>query len=154
VRPAISKASRCCFATAGHADLAVRSKIQLPRRSYVSNAPLPANPPLAFPPGAFAKLLLRSLGIEVASHVVRVAVSSLTATPRGTKSRTRERGRSRSSPVVDPVRKRYERRSGCPSKAGDTVNGIFEVVAHAFRPASAPTPIGMSASTASLPGRS
>ena len=37
-----------------------------------SNAPRRANPPARVAAGAFAKLLLRDLGIEIGSHVIRV----------------------------------------------------------------------------------
>ena len=36
------------------------------------SAPRRASRPRAWPAGAFAKLMLRELGIEVASHVIRV----------------------------------------------------------------------------------
>ena len=56
----------------GHADLAGALKFNFPDARYVLERASARESAARVAAGAFAKLLLRSLGIEVASHVVRV----------------------------------------------------------------------------------
>jgi len=55
--------------------------------------------------------------------------------------------------VDEPTEARMKEEVEEAARTGDTVGGVFEVVATAFPPAWALTPTGMSASTASSPRR-
>src|SRR6202522_3579103 len=65
----------------GHADLAGSLKYNFPDARYVLERASARESAARVAAGAFAKLLLRSLGIEVASHVVRVGQVEIDADP-------------------------------------------------------------------------
>ena len=119
----------------GHADLAGALKYNFPEARYVLERASARESAARVSVGAIAKLLLRDLGIEVLSHVVAVgaiqldtrvdwqAIQALAgqeeillncADP-GTEARMKEQ--------VDQV-----------LRTGDSVGGIFEVVAHSVPP--------------------
>jgi chorismate synthase len=56
----------------GHADLAGALKYNFPDARYVLERASARESTARVAAGAFAKLMLRTLGIEVASHVIRV----------------------------------------------------------------------------------
>jgi chorismate synthase len=81
--------------------------------------------------GAFAKLLLRELGTEIASHTIRVGHFALERTA------TWEEIRAVSADLESPLRcvdaklqEKMKAEVDAALKAGNTVGGIFEVVAH------------------------
>ena len=65
----------------GHADLAGALKFNFPDARYVLERASARESAARVAAGAFAKLLLRNLGIEVASHVVRVGSVELDRDP-------------------------------------------------------------------------
>src|SRR3954452_9723317 len=61
----------------GHADLAGALKFDFPDARYVLERASARESTARVAGGAFAKILLKSLGIEVASHVIRVGKAEL-----------------------------------------------------------------------------
>jgi chorismate synthase len=115
----------------GHADLAGALKYNFPDARYVLERASARESTGRVAAGAFAKLLLRALGIEVASHVVRVGRVELE--------------RQAAWEEIAAVAAKDEVLLGCVCAAtearmkeevdeaarnGDTVNGVFEVVVH------------------------
>jgi chorismate synthase len=116
----------------GHADLAGALKFNFPDARYVLERASARESAARVAAGAFAKLLLRSLGIEVASHVVRVGSVELDRDPSWDEIAALAAKEEVVLACADPaVEARMKDEVDAASKAGDTVNGIFEVVAHA-----------------------
>ena len=63
----------------GHADLAGSLKYDFPDARYVLERASARESAARVAAGAMAKLLLRALGVEVASHVIRVGKAELAA---------------------------------------------------------------------------
>jgi len=115
----------------GHADLAGALKYNFPDARYVLERASARETTARVAAGAFAKLMLRELGIEVASHVIRVGRAELQ--------------RAASWDEIVAVCAKNEVLLGCvdpaaealmkqeveeASRTGDTVGGVFEVVVH------------------------
>ncbi len=116
----------------GHADLAGALKFNFPDARYVLERASARESAARVAAGAFAKLLLRNLGIEVASHVVRVGSVELDRDPSWDEIAALAAKEEVVLACADPaVEARMKDEVDAASKAGDTVNGIFEVVAHA-----------------------
>jgi chorismate synthase len=116
----------------GHADLAGALKFNFPDARYVLERASARESAARVAAGAFAKLLLRNLGIEVASHVVRVGSVELDRDPSWDEIATLAAKEEVVLACADPATEaRMKEEVDAASKAGDTVNGIFEVVAHA-----------------------
>ena len=116
----------------GHADLAGALKFNFPDARYVLERASARESAARVAAGAFAKLLLRNLGIEVASHVVRVGSVELDRDPSWDEIAALAARQEVVLACADPaVEARMKDEVDAASKAGDTVNGIFEVVAHA-----------------------
>jgi chorismate synthase len=115
----------------GHADLAGAQKFNFHDARYVLERASARETAARVAAGAFAKLLLRELGTEIASHTVQVGHVRL---DRGAKW---EEIRAASADLESPLRcvdasvqKKMMAEVDAALKAGDTVGGIFEVVAH------------------------
>jgi chorismate synthase len=116
----------------GHADLAGALKFNFPDARYVLERASARESAARVAAGAFAKLLLRSLGIEVASHVVRVGQVEIDVDPSWDEIAALAAKEEVVLACADPAAEaRMKEEVDAASKAGDTVNGIFEVVAHA-----------------------
>ena len=116
----------------GHADLAGALKFNFPDARYVLERASARESAARVAAGAFAKLLLRNLGIEVACHVVRVGSVELDRDPSWDEIAALAAREEVVLACADPaVEARMKDEVDAASKAGDTVNGIFEVVAHA-----------------------
>jgi len=115
----------------GHADLAGALKYNFPDARYVLERASARETTSRVAAGALAKLMLRTLGIEVASHVIRVGHVEL--------------GRAAAWDEIAALAAKDEVVLGCVDEAtearmkeeveeaartGDTVGGVFEVVAH------------------------
>jgi chorismate synthase len=115
----------------GHADLAGALKYNLPDARYVLERASARETTARVAAGAFAKLMLRTLGIEVASHVLRVGRVTL-----GRDARWEEIAAlaARDEVVLGCVDEATEARMKEEveeaARTGDTVGGVFEVVAH------------------------
>jgi chorismate synthase len=115
----------------GHADLAGALKYNFSDARYVLERASARESTSRVAAGAFAKLLLRELGIEVLSHVIRVGrvemerdaqwdeISALAAKDEVVLACVDAATEARMKGEVEEA-----------SRTGDTVNGVFEVVAH------------------------
>jgi chorismate synthase len=119
----------------GHADLAGALKYNFPDARYVLERASARESAARVAAGAFAKLMLRILRIEIASHVLRVGRIAL--------------DRAATWEAIAALASRDEVVLGCidsatearmkeeveeASRTGDTVGGVFEVVAHNVPP--------------------
>jgi chorismate synthase len=119
----------------GHADLAGALKYDFKDARYVLERASARESAARVACGAVAKLLLRELGIHVASHVVRVGAAELT--------------REASFEEIAALAQRDEVLLACVDaesearmkaevdkvlRTGDTVGGVFEVVVHGLPP--------------------
>jgi chorismate synthase len=115
----------------GHADLAGALKYNFPDARYVLERASARESTARVAAGAMAKLLLRAVGIEVLSHVIRVGRVELKRTAEWEEIITTA---ARSEVVLACVDAETEARMKGEveeaSRTGDTVNGVFEVVAH------------------------
>jgi chorismate synthase len=119
----------------GHADLAGALKYNFPEARYVLERSSARETAARVAAGAFAKLLLRALGIEVLSHVIAVGQARLTQ-PVGWEQLRKLYARSE---VVlncaDPEsEQRMRREVDAVLRTRDSVGGVFEVVAHRVPP--------------------
>jgi chorismate synthase len=115
----------------GHADLAGALKYNFPDARYVLERASARETTSRVAAGALAKLMLRTLGIEVASHVIRVGhveleraaawdeIAALAAKDEVVLGCVDEATEARMKEEVEEA-----------ARTGDTVGGVFEVVAH------------------------
>jgi chorismate synthase len=120
----------------GHADLAGALKYNFPEARYVLERASARESAARVAVGAVAKLFLRELGIEVLSHVIAVGSAAL-----GELEIAWEQvaGLSARNEVLlncanPQVEQRMKDEVDNALKTGDTVGGIFEVVAHNVPP--------------------
>jgi chorismate synthase len=119
----------------GHADLAGSLKYDFPDARYVLERASARESAARVAAGAVAKLLLRALGVEVASHVIRVGKAEL--------------GRAATWEEIAALQLKDEVLLNCVDaeaeaamkaevdavlRTGDTVGGVFEVVVHGLPP--------------------
>jgi chorismate synthase len=116
----------------GHADLAGSQKFNFHDARYVLERASARETAARVAAGSFAKLLLRQFGTKIASHTVQVGHVELG------REATWEEIQKISADLESPLRcvdasvqGRMKAEVDIALKAGDTVGGIFEVVAHA-----------------------
>jgi chorismate synthase len=115
----------------GHADLAGALKHNFPDARYVLERASARESTARVAAGAFAKLLLRHLGIEIASHVVRVGRVELERVAGWEEIAALCARDEVVLACVDPeTEARMKEEVEEAARTGDTVNGVFEVVAH------------------------
>ncbi len=115
----------------GHADLAGAQKFNFHDARYVLERASARETAARVAAGAFAKLLLRELGTEIASHTVQVGHVRLDRGPKWEEIRAVSADLESPLRCVDAsVQKKMMAEVDAALKAGDTVGGIFEVVAH------------------------
>ncbi len=114
----------------GHADLAGAQKFNYHDARYILERASARETAARVAAGAFAKLFLRELGTEIASHTVQVGHVKLD------RAATWEEIRAISGNLESPLRcvdsateAKMKAEVDAALKAGDTVGGIFEVVA-------------------------
>jgi chorismate synthase len=119
----------------GHADLAGALKYNFPEARYVLERASARESAARVAIGALAKLFLQELGIEVLSHVLAVGATALDKEIAWDEIRTLK---DRSEVLLNCADAEIER---CMKeevdrvlKTGDSVGGVFEVVAHAVPP--------------------
>jgi chorismate synthase len=117
----------------GHADLAGSQKFNYHDARYILERASARETAARVAAGAFAKLFLRELGTEIASHTVQVGHVKLDH------AATWEQIRNISANLESPLRcvdsateEKMKAEVDAALKAGDTVGGIFEVVAHSI----------------------
>src|SRR5947209_3632880 len=120
----------------GHADLAGAPKYNFPEARYVLERASARESAARVALGAIAKLFLRELGIEVLSHVIAVGKATL-----GDKEIPWEQIRPLAArqeillSCADPeAEQRMKEEVDNVLKTGDSVGGVFEVVAHGAPP--------------------
>jgi chorismate synthase len=121
----------------GHADLAGSQKFNFHDARYILERASARETAARVAAGAFAKLLLRELGTEIASHTLQVGHVKLD------RNATWDEIRSVAADLESPLRcidtsveEHMKAEVDAANKAGDTVGGVFEVVAH-------PVPVGL-----------
>ncbi len=119
----------------GHADLPGALKYDFKDARYVLERASARESAARVACGALAKMLLRALGIHVASHTVRVGSVELEREA----SWSEIAGVAERDPIllscVDPeVEARMKAQVDAALRTGDTVGGVFEVVVHGLPP--------------------
>src|ERR1700694_5067627 len=115
----------------GHADLAGSQKFNFHDARYILERASARETAARVGAGAFAKLLLREFGTEIASHTIQVGHVRLE------KPATWKQIQAVSVDLDSPLRcidagvqEKMREEGDAVLKAGDTVGGIFEIVAH------------------------
>jgi chorismate synthase len=115
----------------GHADLAGALKYNFSDARYVLERASARESTARVAAGAFAKLMLRELGIEVLSHVIRVGRVDLERTAAWEEITAVAAKDEVMLGCVDPeTEARMKGEVEEASRTGDTVGGVFEVVVH------------------------
>lgn len=115
----------------GHADLAGALKYNFPDARYVLERASARESTARVAAGAFAKLLLREVGVEIGSHVIRVGRAELQRDATWDEIVTVGAKTEVLLSCVDPEAEgRMKAEVEEASRTGDTVGGVFEVVAH------------------------
>jgi chorismate synthase len=119
----------------GHADLAGALKYDFKDARYVLERASARESAARVACGAIAKMLLRSLGIEVASHVVRVGTAELSREASFAEIAALAQREEVLLACVDPESEaRMKAEVDQALRTGDTIGGIFEVVVHGLPP--------------------
>jgi chorismate synthase len=119
----------------GHADLAGALKYNFPDARYVLERASARESAARVAAGAFAKLLLRILGIEIASHVLRVGRVELDRAATWEEIAALANQDEIILGCVDSATEsRMNEEVEEAARTGDTVGGVFEVVAHGVPP--------------------
>lgn len=119
----------------GHADLAGALKYNLPEARYVLERASARESTARVAAGALAKLFLRELGIEVLSHVVQVGGTRLQREARWEEIVATASKKEVLLNCVDAdTEQRMKGEVDAVLRTGDTVGGVFEVVAHNVPP--------------------
>ncbi|MGA2276176.1 MAG: chorismate synthase [Terracidiphilus sp.] len=115
----------------GHADLAGALKYNFPDARYVLERASARETTSRVAAGAIAKLMLRMVGIEVLSHVIRVGKVEMERTAAWSEIAalaTRDEVVLGCVDAATEARMKEEVEEA--ARTGDTVGGVFEVVAH------------------------
>jgi chorismate synthase len=120
----------------GHADLAGALKYNFPEARYILERASARESAARVAIGAIAKLFLRELGIEVLSHVISVGSAGLgdAEVPWDNIRPLAEREEILLSCANPTVEARMKEEVDKALKTGDSVGGVFEVVAHGVPP--------------------
>jgi chorismate synthase len=121
----------------GHADLAGSQKFNFHDARYVLERASARETAARVAAGAFAKLLLREFGTEIASHTIQVRNVRLERAAAWEEIRALNADMESPLRCVDAaVQEKMMAEVDAALKAGDTVGGVFEIVAH-------PVPVGL-----------
>jgi len=120
----------------GHADLAGALKYNFPEARYVLERASARESAARVAVGALAKLFLRELGIEVLSHVIAVGKAALdnADVPWQKLQELHARDEVLLSCADPAAEQRMKAEVDQALRTGDTVGGVFEVVAHNVPP--------------------
>src|SRR5271170_6925779 len=115
----------------GHADLAGALKYNFPDARYVLERASARESTARVAAGAFAKLLLKLLGIEVASHVVRVGRAELERDATWDEIAALQKKEEVLLNCVDAEAEAHMKAEvDLALRTGDSIGGVFEVVVH------------------------
>jgi chorismate synthase len=119
----------------GHADLAGALKYNFPDARYILERASARESAARVACGAVAKMLLRALNIEVASHVTRVGAAELSREATFPEVAALASREDVLLACVDPESEaRMKAEVDVALRTGDTIGGIFEVVVHGLPP--------------------
>ncbi len=119
----------------GHADLAGSLKYNFKDARYVLERASARESSARVAAGALAKLLLRGLGIEIASHAVRVGRVALEAALDWEAiAALRERDEILLNCADPATEERMKAEVDLALRTGDSIGGVFEVVVHGAPP--------------------
>jgi len=115
----------------GHADLAGSQKFNFHDARNVLERASARETAARVAAGGFAKLLLKEFGTEIASHTIQVGHVRLERTAKWEEIRTACADLESPLRCVDAaVQEKMKTEVDAALKAGDTVGGVFEIVAH------------------------
>src|ERR1700719_1524828 len=115
----------------GHADLAGSQKFNFHDARYILERASARETAARVAAGALAKQLLRALGTEIASHTIQVGHIRIDRAPGWDEIQAISNDLESPLRCVDPVAQdKMKAEVDAVLKAGDTVGGIFEIVAH------------------------
>ncbi len=130
-----AKHKRVASPRPGHADLAGALKYNFPEARYVLERASARESAARVSLGAIAKLFLRELGIEVLSHVVATGNVTLAGPVPWEKVRVLQDREEVLLNCADPeAEQRMKDEVDKVLKTGDSLGGVFEVVAHQVPP--------------------
>jgi chorismate synthase len=131
-----SKHKRVASPRPGHADLAGALKYNFPEARYVLERASARESAARVAVGALAKLLLRELGIEVLSHVIAVGKARLANAEVAWEKIKSLHGKDEVllNCVDAEAEERMKAEVDQALRTGDSVGGVFEVVAHNVPP--------------------
>jgi chorismate synthase len=130
-----AKHKRVASPRPGHADLAGALKYNFPEARYVLERASARESAARVAIGAIAKLFLRELGIEVLSHVVTVGSVTSSAPVAWEQIRAlRDRDDVLLNCADPESEQRMKQEVDKVLKTGDSLGGIFEVIAHGVPP--------------------
>ena len=119
----------------GHADLAGSLKYDFKDARYVLERASARESAARVAAGAMAKLLLRALGVEVGSHVVRVGRAELTRPAEWSEIAALQQKEEVLLSCVDAENEAAMKAEvDAVLRTGDTIGGVFEVVVHGLPP--------------------
>ena len=115
----------------GHADLAGSMKFNYHDARYILERASARETAARVAAGAFAKLLLKEFGTEIASHTIQVGHIRLERPATWKKIRAVSSDLDSPLRCIDPaIQEEMKSEVDAVLRAGDTVGGIFEIVAH------------------------
>ena len=115
----------------GHADLAGSQKFNFHDARYILERASARETAARVAAGAFAKLLLREFGTEIASHTIQVGRVRLNRVASWTEIQSACNDLDSPLRCIDhAAQEKMKAEVDSMLKAGDTVGGIFEIVAH------------------------
>jgi chorismate synthase len=130
-----AKHKRVASPRPGHADLAGALKYNFPEARYILERASARESAARVAIGAIAKLFLRELGMEVLSHVVTTGSVTLAEQVPWEKIRALYDGEEVVLNCADAdVEQRMKEEVDKVLKTGDSLGGVFEVVAHRVPP--------------------
>jgi len=119
----------------GHADLAGSLKFDFPDARYVLERASARESAARVACGALAKMLLRALGVETASHVIRVGGAELSRPAAWEEiAALQEKDEVLLSCVDAEDEQKMKGEVDIALRTGDTVGGVFEVIVHKLPP--------------------
>ncbi|HEY5331282.1 MAG TPA: chorismate synthase [Acidobacteriaceae bacterium] len=119
----------------GHADLAGALKYDFADARYVLERASARESAARVACGALAKMLLKSLGVEVASHVIRVGAAELSREATFAEvAALADREEVLLSCVDAESEARMKAEVDIALRTGDTIGGVFEVLVHGLPP--------------------
>jgi chorismate synthase len=119
----------------GHADLAGSLKYDFPDARYVLERASARESTARVAAGAMAKLLLKSLGIEIGSHVIRVGRVDLPSIASWEQvAALRDKNEILLNCVDPATEEQMKSEVDHVLRTGDSIGGVFEVVVHGAPP--------------------